>query len=144
MAILEGSAYWAAVTTPNTKFEPAYSVNLVVDEATAEDFRARGFTIKQMEEGPSILIKRKVEGKGGMVRQAPKLVDKHKNTLDAKVGNGSLVKVQYNEWEVTNKYGTFQGLDFQAMQVLELVEFGAPDGAELGITYEEEAMEDEL
>jgi|TARA_R110000803_G_C11717779_1_gene287790 hypothetical protein len=144
MAILEGSAYWAAVTTPNTKFEPAYSVNLVVDEATAEDFRARGFTIKQMEEGPSILIKRKVEGKGGMVRQAPKLVDKHKNTLDAQVGNGSLVKVQYNEWEVTNKYGTFQGLDFQAMQVLELVEFGAPDGAELGITYEEEAMEDEL
>ena len=144
MAILEGSAYWAAVTTPNTKFEPADSVNLVVDEATAEDFRARGFTIKQMEEGPSILIKRKVEGKGGMVRQAPKLVDKHKNTLDAQVGNGSLVKVQYNEWEVTNKYGTFQGLDFQAMQVLELVEFGAPDGAELGITYEEEAMEDEL
>jgi hypothetical protein len=144
MAILEGSAYWAAVTTPNTKFEPAYSVNLVVDEATAEDFRARGFTIKQMEEGPSILIKRKVEGKGGMVRQAPKLVDKNKNTLDAQVGNGSLVKVQYNEWEVTNKYGTFQGLDFQAMQVLELVEFGAPDGAELGITYEEEAMEDEL
>ena len=144
MAILEGSAYWAAVTTPNTKFEPAYSVNLVVDEATAEDFRARGYTIKQMVEGPSILIKRKVEGKGGMVRQAPKLVDKHKNTLDAQVGNGSLVKVQYNEWEVTNKYGTFQGLDFQAMQVLELVEFGLPDGAELGITAEEATMEDEL
>ena len=30
MAIVEGSAYWAAVTTPNTKYEPAYTVNLAV------------------------------------------------------------------------------------------------------------------
>jgi hypothetical protein len=30
------------------------------------------------------------------------------------------------------------------MQVLELVEFGLPDGAELGITAEEATMEDEL
>ena len=44
MAIVEGSAYWAAVTTPNTKYEPAYTVNLVVDEATAADFEAVGIT----------------------------------------------------------------------------------------------------
>jgi|TARA_B110000977_G_scaffold196907_1_gene278261 hypothetical protein len=144
MAILEGSAYWAAVTTPNTTFEPTYSVNLVVDEATAADFKARGFNIKQMEEGPSILIKRKVEGPNGMVRQAPKLIDQFKKPLDARVGNGSTVKVQYNEWETTNKYGSFKGLDFQAMQVLNLVEVGTPDGEELGMTTEEYTMEDEL
>jgi len=144
MAILEGSAYWAAVTTPNTTFEPTYSVNLVVDEATAADFKARGFNIKQMEEGPSILIKRKVEGPNGMVRQAPKLIDQFKKPLDARVGNGSTVKVQYNEWETTNKYGSFKGLDFQAMQVLNLVEVGTPDGEELGMTTEEYSMEDEL
>jgi hypothetical protein len=145
MAILEGTAYWASVTTPNTTFEPMYSVNLVVDEATAADFKARGFSIKEMDEGPAIIIKRKVAGKDGTVRRAPKLVDQHKNPLDAKVGNGSVVKVQYNEWETTNKFGSFKGLDFQAMQVLELVEVGIPDGVELGITYEEEEeMEDEL
>lgn len=143
MAILEGSAYWASVTTPNTTFEPIYSVNLVVDEATAEDFKARGFSIKDMEEGPALLIKRKVEGPNGMVRQAPKLIDQYKNPLDARVGNGSTVRVQYNEWETTNKYGTFKGLDFQAMQVLDLVEVGTPDGEELGITSEP-SMEDEL
>ena len=121
MAILEGSAYWASVTTPNTTFDPMYSVNLVVDEATAEDFKARGFTIKQMDEGPAIVIKRKVEGPNGMVRQAPKLVDQYKNPLDARVGNGSSVKVQYKEWESVWKGTTFKGLDFQAMQVLELV-----------------------
>ena len=54
MAILQGAAYWASVTTPNTTYEPVYSVNLVVDEATAEDFQSRGFTIKQMDEGPAV------------------------------------------------------------------------------------------
>ena len=142
MAILEGTAYWASVTTPNTTFEPTYSVNLVVDEATAADFKARGFSIKEMDEGPSIVIKRKVAGKDGTVRRAPKLVDQYKNPLDAKVGNGSVVKVQYNEWETTNKYGSFKGLDFQAMQVLDLVEVGSPDGAEFEAA--ESDMEDEL
>ena len=58
MAVVEGLAYWASVTSPNTKFEPVYSVNLVVDEKTAKDFAARGHKIKQMDEGPSIVIKR--------------------------------------------------------------------------------------
>jgi hypothetical protein len=142
MAILEGTAYWASVTTPNTTFQPTYSVNLVVDEATAADFKARGFSIKEMDEGPAIIIKRKVEGKDGTVRSAPRLVDQYKNSLDAKVGNGSVVKVQYNEWETTNQYGSFKGLDFQAMQVLELVEVGSPDGAEFEAA--ESDMEDEL
>ena len=142
MAILEGTAYWASVTTPNTTFEPTYSVNLVVDEATAADFKARGFSIKEMDEGPSIVIKRKVDGKDGAVRSAPRLVDQYKNPLDAKVGNGSVVKVQYNEWETTNKYGSFKGLDFQAMQVLDLVDVGSPDGAEFEAA--ESDMEDEL
>ena len=90
------------------------------------------------------MIKRKVEGPNGMVRQAPKLIDQFKKPLDARVGNGSTVKVQYNEWETTNKYGSFKGLDFQAMQVLNLVEVGTPDGEELGMTTEEYTMEDEL
>lgn len=62
MAILQGTAYWAAVTTPNTTFEPVYTVNLVVDEETAEDFKSRGFTIKDMDEGPAVVVKRKVNG----------------------------------------------------------------------------------
>ena len=88
------------------------------------------------------MIKRKVDGKDGTVRSAPRLVDQYKNPLDAKVGNGSVVKVQYNEWETTNKYGSFKGLDFQAMQVLDLVEVGSPDGSEFEAA--ESDMEDEL
>jgi|TARA_B110001452_G_scaffold257871_1_gene252468 hypothetical protein len=143
MAILQGTAYWAAVTTPNTTFEPVYTVNLVVDETTAEDFKSRGFTIKNMDEGPAVVVKRKVNGPNGMVRAAPKLVDKFKNPLDARVGNGSAVKVQYKEWSSEWKGTTFKGLDFQAMQVLDLIEVGIPDGAEFDAMDDSE-MEDEL
>ena len=142
MAILQGAAYWASVTTPNTTYEPVYSVNLVVDEATAEDFQSRGFTIKQMDEGPAVVIKRKVNGPNGMVRPEPRLVDAYKNPLDARVGNGSSVKVQYKEWESEWKGKIFKGLDFQAMQVIDLVEVGSPDGSEFDAL--DSGMEDEL
>lgn len=142
MAIIQGEAYWASVTTPNTTFDPIYTVNLVVDPETAEDFQSRGFTVKQMDEGPAIIIKRKVNGPNGMIRPAPKLVDKHKNPLDARVGNGSNVRVQYKEWESEWKGKLFKGLDFQAMQVLDLVEVGAPDGSEFDDF--DTGMEDEL
>ena len=141
MAVIEGKAYWASVTTPNTTFEPVYTVDLVVDDEVANDFEARGFRIKDLsitdEQGAStnvgraLTIKRKVNGPNGMVRQAPKLFDREKNLMDEVVGNGSTVKVQYNEWETENKFGTFKGLDFQAMQVLDLVPLKSQDGAEL-------------
>ena len=91
MAVLEGFAYWPFVTTPNTKYTPEYSVNLVVSEQVADSFRKRGFTIKDMEEGPAIIIRRKVNGPDGMIRKAPLLLDRFKNPLDVSVGNGSKV-----------------------------------------------------
>ena len=141
MAVLEGKAYWASVTTPNTTFAPVYTVDLVVADDVADDFQARGFKIKDLSVkdesggstsvGRALTIKRKVNGPNGMVRNAPKLFDKSKEPLDTIVGNGSTVKVQYNEWETDNKYGSFKGLDFQAMQVLDLVALKSQDGSEL-------------
>ena len=99
MAVQEGTAYWASIKTPNTRFEPVFTINLVVDDETANDFASRGHTIKQLDEGPSIIIKRKVDGPNGMVRPAPRLLDADKNEVNYSVGNGSKVKVQYNEYE---------------------------------------------
>lgn len=143
MAVVEGRAYWASVTTPNTKYDPVYSVNLVVEDNVAEDFRSNGFTVKDMDEGPAIVIKRKVNGPNGMIRQAPKLLDKNKNAMNVSVGNGSLVKVQYKEWETTWNGTQYKGLDFQAMQVLDLIEYAAPDGEEFE-SYDGDDAEDEL
>ena len=131
MAVVNGTAYWASIKTPNTKFEPVYTVNLVVDEDTANDFASRGHKIKQMDEGPSLVIKRKVNGPNGMVRTAPRLLDAEKNEVNYSVGNGSKVRVQFNEYEGENKYGPYTGLDLQAVQVIDLIEYRAEDGAEL-------------
>ena len=48
MAVLEGKAYWASVTTPNTTYEPVYTVDLVVDDSVADSFEARGFRVKTL------------------------------------------------------------------------------------------------
>jgi len=141
MALVEGVAYWASVTTPNTTYTPVYTVNLVVTDEVANDFRSRGFTVKDMEEGPALLIKRKVNGPNGMIRPAPKLLDQNKQPLNVSVGNGSRVKVQYKEWESTWNGTVYKGLDFQAMQVLELVEYASPDGAEFDIVDGEDGDE---
>lgn len=139
MAVLEGTAYWAFVTTPNTTYDPCYTVNLVVDNETAQSFEDRGFTVKQMNEGPAIIIKRKVNGPNGMIRKAPVLMDRRKQEIDVNVGNGSHVKVQYKEWESQWNGKTFKGLDFMKMQVLELVEYNNGDVDEFDIEGEEEA-----
>lgn len=139
MAVLEGTAYWAFVTTPNTTYDPCYTVNLVVDNETAQVFEDRGFTVKQMNEGPAIIIKRKVNGPNGMIRKAPVLMDRLKQEIDVNVGNGSHVKVQYKEWESQWNGKTFKGLDFMKMQVLNLVEYNNGDVDEFDIEGEEEA-----
>ena len=38
MAIETGLAYWASVLNPNTKYEPVYTVDLVVDDEVAAKY----------------------------------------------------------------------------------------------------------
>ena len=128
--IVEGTAYWASIKTPNTTFEPVYTVNLVVDEQTANDFASRGHKVKQMDEGPALIIKRKVNGPNGMVRSAPRLLDQNKQEVNLAVGNGSKIRVQYNEYKGEGKFGPYQGLDLQAVQIVDLVEYRSEDGSE--------------
>ena len=134
MAIVEGKAMWASITAPNTTYEPVYSINLVVDNATAQEFSDNGYTVKNKavswsdEELPTIVIKRKVTAPWGE-REAPELVgttrgdDGKWTPLNVKVGNGSDVKVQYKEWE-SEKHGvTYKGLELMKVQVVELIPY---------------------
>ena len=113
--IIDGTAYWASIKTPNTTFEPVFTVNLVVSQDVADDFASKGHTVKQMDEGPALIIKRKVNGPNGMVRNAPRLLDQNKQDVNLAVGNGSKVRVQFNEYSGEGKYGPYQGLDLQAV-----------------------------
>ena len=134
--IVEGTAYWASIRQPNTTFEPMYTINLVVDDEIAKDFAARGHSIREMEEGPAIVIKRKVNGPNGMTRKAPRLLDSDKNDVDVLIGNGSTVRVQYSEydWEYNKKTG--KGLALQAVQIVNLIPYKGGDEDEL-LTDEE-------
>ena len=87
MAIESGLAYWASVRNPNLKYEPVYTVDLVVDEEVAAKYEGKGFKVKTLvvnDEvvGKALQIKRKVNGPDGMVRKAPRLVDVQKNPID--------------------------------------------------------------
>lgn len=141
MAVLTGEAYWASILSPNTTFPDHYwGVELVVPRDTAEDFAKRGFKIKELDAGPALTIKRKVnwKDKSGTIhtRDAPKLMDRKKQPLDCQVGNGSTVRVQYKEWHS----GQWSGLDLIAMQVIDLVEYNnSTAGSEFEV---EDSMDD--
>lgn len=128
MAIVEGKAYWASITRPNEKFEPMWRVDLAVDDATASEFQKQGFTIGETTINDEtikniIKFKRKVSKANGDRNQQPQLVDAEKKPLDKIVGNGSKVKVMYKSYDWNYKGKTGKGLDLQAVQVLDLVEY---------------------
>src|SRR6056300_1787769 len=128
MAIVEGKAYWASITRPNEKFEPMWRLDLAVDDATASEFQKQGFSIGETSVDNEtikniIKFKRKVSKDNCDKNQQPQLVDAEKKPLDKIVGNGSKVKVMYKsyDWNFKGKKG--MGLDLQAVQVIDLVEY---------------------
>ena len=145
MATINGKAYWAAITVPNTKYAPTYMVDLVISEEEAEEFRARGFTVKDKDYGPTLTFKRKQFDKHGVEKKVPRLVNKDKTPFTESVGNGSDVKVQYREWFMEYDNKPIQGLELQAVQVINLVPYAGADGEEFEVEdYDEEEEGDEL
>jgi hypothetical protein len=133
MAIVEGKAYWASITRPNEKFEPMWRIDLAVDDATASEFQKQGFsigetTIDNQTIKNIIKFKRKVSKANGDKNQQPQLVDAEKKPLDRIVGNGSKVKVMYKSYDWNYKGKTGKGLDLQAVQVIDLVEYTPKEG----------------
>ena len=126
-----GRAYFANVVTPNTKYDDKWEVNLVLDDETLSEFESRGHEIKEKDYGRFLNFKRNVNRKSGGQNTRPVLINEERERVDTlpKIGNGSLVKVQYSQysWEHGDKAGI--GRDLRAMQLLDLVEYNEPDGA---------------
>ncbi len=132
-----GRAYYASVVTPNTTFDHKWEVNVVLDDETLIDFERRGHPIKEKDYGRFLNFKRNVNKKGGGQNNRPILINEERQRVDTlpKIGNGSLVKIQYAEysWEYADKVG--KGRDLRAIQLLDLVEYAEPDGVGM---YDEE------
>jgi len=128
MAQVEGTAYWASLSRPNEKFEPMWRIDLALDDDTAAQFAKEGFTLGETTiDGETIKniikFKRKVSKNNGDKNQPPMVVDGAKKPLDKIVGNGSKVVVMYKSYDWNYKGKTGKGLDLQAVQVKELVEY---------------------
>ena len=101
MSVINGTAYWASIQSPNTKFEPTWQIdvgNLDADnKAIAEK---DGLNIKTDEiKGEYVTIKRKVKRKDGNDNTPPVIVDGNKRPMMDLIGNGSKVNVLYNTYE---------------------------------------------
>ncbi len=136
MAIIEGTAYWASLTRPNEKFEPMWTIDLSVDEKSANELKEQGIkvgetTVDETTITNIVKFKRKCSKANGDKNTQPQLVDGSKKPLDKIVGNGSKVKVMYRpyEWNFKGKKG--MGLDLQAVQVLDLVEYTSKEDFEV-------------
>jgi len=145
--VITGKSYWAAITTPNTTFEPVWSIDLAVDSKTKKELEEAGLKAKMVEGEARFKFKRKVHKKDGSMNKRPVLLDADGKETSVQIGNGSLVMIQttIKDWKYGTKTGT--SADLQGVKILELVEYGggAPDGAELGMSADGAEIEgDEL
>jgi len=128
MSIIQGTAFWASVTQPNTKFEPVWSIDVCNLSAQAKKtLKADGLSSKiknDPEKGDYITIKQKVHRRDGTEFEAPKVVDAMKRPFTALIGNGSTVAVKYSvrDWEYAGKSGVTA--DLKAVQVINLIPYG--------------------
>ena len=129
---------WASVQEPNTQFEPAWEIlchlskeqaDALIKEAKA--VHPKGIKIKKEEDGSlSIRFKRSVERKDGKgENKKPVVVDKKAKPFEDLIGNGSICNIEYSLVPWNNKFGSGITTDLKAVQVLELVPYGAKDGA---------------
>jgi len=126
MTIINGTAHWASITSPNTTFEPTWQIDVSLDKANKAKVVADGLKVKNKgdDRGDFVSLKRRTHRKDGKDNQAPTLIDKKKRPLNVLVGNGSIVNVKYAVFEYNNQFGSGIGADLKAVQVLELVEYG--------------------
>ena len=113
-----------------------WRVDLSVSDEVAEDFKSKGISVGQTVVDEQTInnivrFKRKVSKANGDKNQPPTLVDASKQPLDKIVGNGSKVKVMYRsyDWNFKGKKGV--GLDLQAVQVSDLIEYLPRDEFEI-------------
>ena len=129
MSVISGTAYWAAITNPNTTFDSdgVWTVDVAnLDKKNLDMVKKDGLTVKNKgdDRGDFVTVKRKVRRKDGSLNRAPDLVDGQKRTMtNTLIGNGSKVNVHYTtyEWEFKGRAGV--SADLRAIQVTDLIPY---------------------
>ena len=127
--VIAGTAYWASVITPNTKFDAdgVWTIDVGnLDDLNKKKAQKDGLTVKNKgdEKEDFVTIKRKVRNAKGSLNRQPNVVDANKRLVtETMIGNGSKVNVLYEpfEWNFGGKTGV--SADLRAVQVTELVPY---------------------
>ena len=131
--VISGTAYWASVINPNTKFDAdgVWTIDVGnLDDLNKKKAQKDGLTIKNKgdEKEDFVTIKRKVRNAKGSLNRQPNVVDANKRLItDTMIGNGSKVNVLYEpfEWNFGGKTGV--SADLRAVQVTELVPYSTEE-----------------
>ena len=131
--VIAGTAYWASVITPNTKFDAdgVWTIDVGnLDDLNKKKAQKDGLTVKNKgdEKEDFVTIKRKVRNAKGSLNRQPNVVDANKRLItDTMIGNGSKVNVLYEpfEWNFGGKTGV--SADLRAVQVTELVPYSTEE-----------------
>ena len=126
---MSGTAYWASVIAPNTKFDAdgVWTIDVGnLDDLNKKKAQKDGLTIKNKgdEKEDFVTFKRKVRNNKGNLNRQPNVVDANKRLItETMIGNGSKVNVLYEpfEWNFGGKTGV--SADLRAVQVTELVPY---------------------
>ena len=131
--VIAGTAYWASVITPNTKFDAdgVWTIDVGnLDDLNKKKAQKDGLTVKNKgdEKEDFVTIKRKVRNAKGSLNRQPNVVDANKRLItETMIGNGSKVNVLYEpfEWNFGGKTGV--SADLRAVQVTELVPYSTEE-----------------
>ena len=125
MSVISGTAYWASLQSPNTKFEPSWQIEVCNLDAENKAIAEKdNLTIKYDDvKGDYVSIKRKVKRKDGNNNQPPIVVDAQKRPMLDLIANGSKVNVLYStfEWKYAGKQGV--SADLKKVQVVDLIPY---------------------
>lgn len=125
--LIQGKAKWAKIVgDPSWGYENKFkewSIDVYVDDATAEKLKAEGLGAKLKDKGNGVYItfKRKELKVDGSANQPIRIVDHRGNAWDSrKIGNGSTVNVNF----VVNEFKPGQNnANILSLQVWDYVSF---------------------
>lgn len=117
---------WAKLQEVDRAFEPMWSIDMLLDDKTAMEFKEVGFNVQKNKDGDwKLKAKRKETTKAGKTQKPPRVTMEEDGTrVEEEVGNGSTCDV-----EVYARYISVMGKEYltcylNSVVVKDLVAFG--------------------
>lgn len=121
---------WAHLHSPDTKYNPMYSVDVMLDADDSKELKGLGVNVRDSEDGPWIKVLTYVTTKAGKKNRQPRVVGLDpKVPFTEEIGNGSICNIlmwsKYVKVDGEWKLPTY----LEAVQVIEHVPYTAGESS---------------